>query len=70
MEGRGVTASPALHPCPAPACSKLFSQKSNAQSHYKNVHLNKKDQCGECGKHVRKLKVCPVLSCPVLSCPL
>ena len=37
-------------------CEKGFKQKSNAKSHYENVHKNVKHKCKTCGKEVRKLK--------------
>jgi len=39
-----------------PSCNQGFKQRSNAQSHYKSVHLDIKSQCTDCGKYFRKLK--------------
>jgi len=39
-----------------PKCDQGFKQRSNAQTHFKAVHLNLKTQCPQCGKHFKKLK--------------
>jgi len=39
-----------------PQCNQGFKQRSNAQSHFKSVHLNLKSKCLECGKYFKKLK--------------
>ena len=52
--GMPVLASTGLFHCPQ--CSQGFKQRSNAQSHFKSVHLNVKSQCLQCGKHFKKLK--------------
>jgi len=39
-----------------PQCNQGFKQRSNAQTHYKSVHLNVKKQCPHCGQYFKKLK--------------
>eukprot|EP00092_Neocalanus_flemingeri_P019359 GFUD01020969.1.p1 GENE.GFUD01020969.1~~GFUD01020969.1.p1 ORF type:complete len:694 (+),score=147.76 GFUD01020969.1:33-2114(+) len=46
--------SSGLYHCPQ--CNQGFKQRSNAQSHFKSVHLNVKKQCTHCGQYFKKLK--------------
>jgi len=46
--------SSGLYHCPQ--CNQGFKQRSNAQSHFKSVHLNVKKQCPHCGQYFKKLK--------------
>ena len=38
-----------------PGCTKMFKSNSEAQKHLNAVHLNKKEQCPECGISVKNL---------------
>lgn len=35
-------------PCKDPTCSQFFSSKSNAQRHFKSIHVGERVECGEC----------------------
>ena len=43
-------------PCKVPGCSKKYFSSTHLDKHFNNFHLNKKEECPQCGLLVKNMK--------------
>ena len=47
---------PKEYPCKVPGCSKKYFSSTHLDKHFNNFHLNKKEECPQCGILVKNMK--------------